>query len=46
MRFLCQKAGVTYFRIHSLRHAGASFMESIGVPIANIQEILRHENRK
>ncbi|MDK9709299.1 MAG: tyrosine-type recombinase/integrase [Desulforhopalus sp.] len=46
MRSLCQKAGVKYFRFHPLRHAGASFMESIGVPISHIQEILGHNNRK
>jgi hypothetical protein len=41
-----QKAGVKYFRFHPLRHAGASFMENIGVPISHIQEILGHESRK
>lgn len=46
MRSLCLKAGVEYFRFHPFRHAGASFMESIGVPISHIQEILGHENRK
>lgn len=35
-----------YFRFHPLRHAGASFMEGIGVPISHIQEILGYENRK
>ncbi|SHI13054.1 tyrosine-type recombinase/integrase [Desulfofustis glycolicus] len=46
MRSLCRRAGVRYFRFHPLRHAGASFMESIGIPISHIQEILGHENRK
>lgn len=46
MKSLCKKAGVKYFRFHPFRHAGASFMESIGVPISNIQDILGHENRK
>jgi integrase len=46
MRSLCKKAGVKYFRFHPLRHAGASFMESIGIPISHIQELLGHENRK
>lgn len=46
MKSLCEKAGVKYFRFHPLRHAGASFMESIGIPISHIQEILGHENRK
>ncbi|BHH84223.1 tyrosine-type recombinase/integrase [Desulforhopalus sp. 52FAK] len=46
MKTLCKDANVKYFRFHPLRHAGASFMESIGVPISHIQEILGHENRK
>lgn len=46
MKSLCEKAGVKYFRFHPLRHAGASFMESIGIPISHIQELLGHENRK
>ncbi|WP_136810845.1 site-specific integrase [Desulfosediminicola flagellatus] len=46
MRSLCEKAGVRYFRFHPLRHAGASLMENINIPIAHIQEILGHENRK
>ncbi|MCP4341200.1 MAG: hypothetical protein GY799_20540 [Desulfobulbaceae bacterium] len=31
--------------LFSLGHEGASFKESIGVPISHIQEILGHENR-
>lgn len=46
MKTLCDKAGVKYFRFHPLRHAGASYMESMGIPISVIQEILGHENRK
>lgn len=46
MKSLCEKAGVKYFRFHPLRHAGASFMESLGIPISHIQELLGHENRK
>lgn len=46
MKTLCEKAGVKYFRFHPLRHAGASYMESNGIPISVIQEILGHENRK
>lgn len=45
MKTLCQKAGVKYFRFHPLRHAGASLMDSINIPIAEIQGILGHENR-
>ena len=43
---LCQKAGVRYFRFHPIRHAGATLMENINIPIVHIQEILGHENRK
>lgn len=46
MRTLCKKAGVNYFRFHPLRHAGASLMESINIPIREIQGILGHENSK
>jgi integrase len=45
MRTLCEKAGVRYFRFHPLRHAGASLMENINIPLTHIQEILGHENR-
>ncbi|MBM9512006.1 tyrosine-type recombinase/integrase [Desulfogranum marinum] len=46
MRNLCEKAGVPYFRYHALRHAGASLMDSVNVPIGAIQKILGHENRR
>lgn len=46
MKTLCKKAGVRYFRFHPLRHAGASLMDSINIPLAEIQGILGHENRK
>ena len=45
MRILCQKVGVKYFRFHALRHFGASLLDSINVPIGDIQRILGHENR-
>ena len=46
MKILCGKAGVKYFRFHSLRHAGASIMDGNNVPLGAIQKILGHENRK
>lgn len=46
MRTLCEKANVRYFRFHPFRHAGASLMENINIPLTHIQEILGHENRK
>jgi integrase len=45
MKTLCKKAGVTYFRYHPLRHAGASIMDNNNVPIGSIQRILGHEHR-
>ena len=45
MKGLCKKAGVPYFRFHPLRHAGASWMDKINVPIGSIQRILGHESR-
>jgi integrase len=45
MRTLCKKAGVRYFRFHTLRHFGASMLDHAGVPISSIQRILGHENR-
>jgi len=46
MKTLCKKANVQYFRFHPLRHAGASLMDNINIPIAEIQSILGHENRR
>ena len=46
MKRLCEKAGVKYFRFHPIRHLGASIMDTNNVPIAAIQKILGHENRK
>ncbi len=45
MKTLCEKAGVKYFRLHALRHSGASVMDNNSVPIGSIQRILGHENR-
>jgi len=45
MKTLCQKAGVSHFSFHALRHSGASVMEKANVPIGSIQRILGHENR-
>lgn len=40
------KANVPYFRFHPLRHAGASLMDAVNIPITSIQTILGHESRK
>ena len=46
MKTLCARANVPYFRFHTLRHAGASLMDAVNIPLAAIQHILGHENRK
>jgi integrase len=45
LKSLCHKAGVRRFGFHALRHAGASMLDGLGVPIGTIQRILGHENR-
>lgn len=46
MKSLCQKAGVRHFGFHALRHAGASLMDDLGVPLRSVQKILGHSNSK
>lgn len=43
---LCKRAEGKRFTFHTLRHSGASVMDSPGVPLGSIQPILGHENRK
>jgi len=45
MKYLCNRAGVKYFRYHAMRHSGASVMNNANVPIPWIQKILGHEKR-
>lgn len=45
MKNLCNKAKVPYFRFHPIRHATASLMDSLNIPITDIQSILGHSNR-
>ena len=40
------KAGLPYFRFHAIRHAGASALAKVGIPIIDIKTILGHENIK
>jgi len=43
MKRLCQRAGVKFFGFHALRHLTASLMAANGVPMPEIQYILRHQ---
>ncbi len=45
MKRLCEKAKVSYFRFHALRHSSASLMDNNNVPMGAIQRILGHRNR-
>ena len=46
MRGLCRRAKVKEFGYHSLRHFGASLLDSIeGIKEAQIQDLLGHDNR-
>ena len=46
MKSLCNKAGVRYFRFHTIRHSGASLMDQCNVPMGAIQKVLGHESRR
>ena len=46
MKKLCKKAGVPYFRFHSIRHSGASYLDNNGVPISSTQDLLGHSDRR
>lgn len=40
---LCRKAKIKRYTLHCLRHFGASMLDSMGVPLCDIQELLGHE---
>lgn len=44
MKRLCKRAGVKHFGIHGIRHLTASILAKAGVPMIDIQTILRHKN--
>ncbi|WP_169725745.1 tyrosine-type recombinase/integrase [Maridesulfovibrio bastinii] len=44
MHKVCEKAGVTFFGYHSIRHLTATMLYHAGHPISVIQRILMHKN--
>ncbi len=43
LKRLCRKAGVCPFGLHAIRHLTASILAEEGVPLVQIQQILRHK---
>lgn len=43
MKRLCKLAGVKHFGFHAIRHLSASILYKAGIPISDIQHILRHQ---
>lgn len=43
MKKLCVRAGVRHFGFHAIRHLTGSILASQGVPLIQIQRILRHQ---
>ncbi|GAB6126447.1 tyrosine-type recombinase/integrase [Humidesulfovibrio idahonensis] len=44
MKTLCEKAGVKHFGLHAIRHLAATLMDHARVPMADIQQTLRHKS--
>lgn len=42
----CEKAGLTDFRPHDLRHTFASWLAQAGVPLLELMEVMRHADIK
>ena len=43
MKRLCKLAGVKHFGFHAIRHLSAAILYEAGIPISDIQHILRHQ---
>ena len=44
MMYVCARAGVKKFGFHAIRHLTATVLYKLGIPIADIQIILRHQS--
>ena len=44
MKNICRRAGIKQFGLHAIRHLTASILAKEGVPMIDIQTILRHKN--
>ncbi len=44
LKHLCVRAKVKHFGLHAIRHLTASILASEGIPMIDIQTILRHKN--
>lgn len=44
MKHLCRRAKVKHFGLHAIRHLTASILAKEGIPMIDIQTILRHKN--
>lgn len=42
----CERAGITDFRIHDLRHTCAAWLVTAGVPLAEVRDLLGHTTVK